>query len=541
MRAPEQVAAHLLRAPRRGCADTVDVLRSAARTAIARGASDSAVLLLRRALEEPVPGEERAAVLLELGLVETHVDGPAGVAHLTEAHTLLDDDRERARIAMVIARAHVFVSQPGVATEFAAKAAVSLPAQFDDERQGLVALQRITSFMHGLPESGHRSGPVPEIVGEGDGARMLAAVLGYELLRDGVDRERAVELCRFALAGDRLLAVDNGLLWIVAANVLLLADEDLGDFWDRALARAHATGGLFAALSVNLWRGYLQSRHGQLDDALQSLADATEQQRIWGISDASATYAAAFTLGVLLDRGEIAAAAASREAARGLPWVGEGGRLLREATARLLLEQGRPAEALGLLASPGEPEVVNPAWARWRGVKARSLAALGSHEEAVSLADEEVRLLRRWGAPSSLGAALRLRGELRGPGARADLREAVELLVGSRSALETARAQLALGSSLAVGDPEAVVLLRSALDGARACGARTTARDAAVALQSRGQAPDDPATAPAGLSDRQAKVRALASGGLSVNEIAQRLFLTPGTVRAVLESTERAP
>ena len=84
---------------------------------------------------------------------------------------------------------------------------------------------------------------------------------------------------RFALEGDRLLAIDNGLLWIVAANVLLLADEDLGDFWDRALARAHATGGLFAALSVNLWRGFTQWRHGQLDDALQSLAEAAEQQQ----------------------------------------------------------------------------------------------------------------------------------------------------------------------------------------------------------------------------------------------------------------------
>ena len=86
-------------------------------------------------------------------------------------------------------------------------------------------------------------------------------------------------LARFALEGDRLLEVDNGLLWIVAANVLLLADADLGDFWDRALARAQATGGLFSVLSVNLWRGFTQWRHGQLEDALQSLADATEQQR----------------------------------------------------------------------------------------------------------------------------------------------------------------------------------------------------------------------------------------------------------------------
>jgi DNA-binding CsgD family transcriptional regulator len=456
---------------------------------------------------------------------------------------LLDDDRERARIGMVIARTHAFVSPPGLATEFAARAAAAVPAGLDDERQGLVALQRITGFMHGVQEAGYRSGPPPQVAGDGDGARMLAAVLGYELLRDGVDRARAVELCRFALAGDRLLAVDNGLLWIVAANVLLLADEDLDDFWDRALARAHATGGLFAALSVNLWRGFTQWRQGQLDDALQSLADATEQQDMWGMSDVSATYAAAFTLGVHLDRGDVAAASDVLDAARGLPWLGEGGRLVREGAARLLLEQGRPAEALDLLDAPvGCPEVVNPAWAPWRGLKARALAALGREEEAVALADDEVTLLRRWGAASSLGASLRLRGELRGSAGTPDLREAVDLLAGSRSVLETARARLSLGRSPDVGEAEAVALLRSALETARACGARAVARDAAEALAERGHAPSDPGAAPTGLTGRQRRVSDLAAAGLDVNEVAQRLFLTPGTVRALLDSTtEVAP
>ncbi len=539
---PEQVAAHLLRAPRRGNTDTVAVLRAAATNAVSRGASDSAVMLLRRALEEPVRAEERVEVLVELGLLETLVDGPAGVAHLADAYALLDDDCERARLGMVIARTHVFVSPPGVATEFAARAAAAVPDGLDDERQGLIALQRITGFMHGLPTAGYRDGSVPEVSGDGVGAQMLAAVLGYELLRDGDERARAVELSRFALEGDRLLAVDNGLLWIVAANVLLLADEDLDDFWDRAMGRAHATGGLFAALSVNLWRGYAQWRHGQLDDALQSLADATEQQRMWGMADVSATYAAAFTLNVLQDQGDLAAAQAALEAARRLPWVGEGGRLLREAVARLQIEDGHPEQALDLLTAPVDyPEIVNPAWAPWRGLQARALAALGREGDAVGLADEEVALLRRWGAASSLGASLRLRGELRGPAGTADLREAVEVLTGSRSALESARARLSLGRAPEVGDAEAETLLRAALDTARACGARAVAGAAAAALTERGRAADVGAASPAaGLTSRQRRVSDLAATGLDVNEIAQRLFLTPGTVRAVLESTTEA-
>ncbi|HEX6887578.1 MAG TPA: hypothetical protein VF143_05675, partial [Candidatus Nanopelagicales bacterium] len=536
---PEQVAVHLLRAPCRGSADTVALLRSAAATAVSRGASDAASALLRRALEEPVAAPERPGVLVELGRVETHVDGPSGVAHLTAAYAALQDPRERALLAMDIARTHVFVSPPGVATSFARAAVDALPDDLDDERQGLVALQRVTGYMHALPPDSYRAGPPPEVSGDGDGARMLAATLSYELLLEGRDREGAVRLARFSLEGDRLLEVDNGLLWIVAANVLLLADDDLGDFWDRALARAHATGGLFSALSVNLWRGFAQWRGGQLDDALQSLADAVEQQRVWGLSPVTSTYAAAFTLGVLTDRGDLDAAAASLDEARALPWVGEGGRLVREAAARLLLEQGRPAQALDLLAAPVDhPQVDNPVWAPWRGLTARALAGLGRVDEALALARDEVVSLRRWGAPTGLGPSLRLLGELRGDAGLPELREAVDVLDGTCAVLERARAQLALGRRAPVGDDEAVPLLQAALSTARACGASGAARDAVSALARRGvsaAAADDTTT---GATSRVRRVAELAAHGLDVNAIAQRLFLTPGTVRSLLQSAQ---
>jgi DNA-binding SARP family transcriptional activator/DNA-binding CsgD family transcriptional regulator/tetratricopeptide (TPR) repeat protein len=534
---PEEVAAHLLLAPSRGNEATVELLRAAARTAMARGASDAAVTLLRRALNEPVPQRERADVLIELGMVETLVDGPAGAAHLSEAYDLVEDARERARIAMVIVRTQVFASPPGVATAFARDAGAALPDGLDDDRQGLLALQRMTGYMHRLPPESYRPGPVPTVAGEGDGARMLAATLAYELLLDGQDRVRAIDLARFALEADRLLAVDSGLLWIVAANVLLLADADIGDFWERALARAHATGGLFAALSANLWRGFAQWRRGQLDDALQSLADATEQQRMWGVSGVTATYAAAFTVGVQLDQCDVPGAARSLDAARNLPWLGEGGRLLHEAAARLHLEQERPAEALEETASVESSGIANPTWAPWRSLKARALAELGRIDEALALAEEEVALLRRWGAASSLGPSLRLLGELRDGDGTADLREAVELLSGTTATLETARARVALARSPAVADPEAVALLRSALTAARACGAQGVGRDAVAVLAQRGQRLEATAMdAPARLTSRQRRILDLAATGLDVNEVAQRLFLTPGTVRAVLQS-----
>ena len=185
---------------------------------------------------------------------------------------------------------------------------------------------------------------------------------------------------------------------------------------------------------------------------------------MWGISDVTATYAAAFTLGVLVDRGDLAAAEAALGEARDLPWVGEGGRLMRESAARLLLALGRAEEALAELTAPVDyPEVRNPAWAPWRGLKAQALAATGRKDEALALADEEVALLRQWGAPSALGVSLRIRGELREAAGVADLREAVDLLTGTRASLEVARARVALARAPGVADPEAVPLLEAAL------------------------------------------------------------------------------
>ena len=533
----EQVAAHLLLAPRRGKGATVAVLRAAARTALERGASDSAVILLRRALDEPVLGRERVDVLVELGMAETLVDGPAGAAHLSEAYAFLDDAAERARIATVIARTHVFASPAGVATAFARDAAAALPVELDDARQGLLALQRITGFMHGLPPESYRAGPAPEVSGAGDGARMLAATLAYERLLDGEDREGAVALARFALDGDRLLAVDNGLLWVVAANVLLLGDADIGDFWDRAYAQAHATGSLFAVLSVNLWRGYTQWRHGQLDDALQSIADATEQHRMWGGSVVGMTYAAAFRAGVHLDKGDLDAAGVVLDEARGYPRIGEGTRLLRETEARLLIAQGRPEEALEVLAATVQPvAIVNPVWAPWRGLKAAALAALGQRDEALRLAEQEAALLRRWGAPSALGRSLRMLGELAGDSGTTLLRQAVDLLTPTTSAVELARARVALGRRPDVGAAEAIALLQQAHDAALAHGAQGVQRDAMAALAERGEQVAAVCQALTGPSGRERQVLELTASGLDVNQVAQQLFLTPGTVRALLQS-----
>lgn len=263
---------------------------------------------------------------------------------------------------------------------------------------------------------------------------------------------------------------------------------------------------------------------------------------MWGGSAVGLTYTAAFTGGVHLDRGDLDAARAVLDAARPFPEIGEGTRLLHELAARLLLAEGRPAEALDELDAAVDPlGIVNPVWAPWRGLKAQALAGLDRVDDAVVLVEEEAALLRLWGAGSALGPSLRLLGELRGAGGTEVLREAVQVLAPTGAVLELARARLALGRSAGVADPEAGVLLRQALEAARACGARGVVRDAAAALSARGLGRDVEREPVAALTASERQVLELTDAGLDVSEVAQRLFLTPGRVRAVLQSAVARP
>jgi hypothetical protein len=179
--------------------------------------------------------------------------------------------------------------------------------------------------------------------------------------------------------------------------------------------------------------------------------------------------------------------------------------------------------------------VPNPVWNPWRSTAALALQGLGRTEEAVAIVEEEVRLLRRWGAPSFLGGALRLLGELRGPEGMPELRESVALLESTSAAVDLARARCSLGSRPETPDDEAVPLLVAAIDAAHAVGAVRLRERARAALAARG-CPDDghrDTVRPVSVTER--RIHELAAAGLGIREVAQQLFLTPGTVQAVLE------
>jgi uncharacterized protein HemY len=108
---PEEAAVHLLATAPSGDRQTVAALRAAGRAAQARGAPDSAVRYLRRALAEPPEPAVRAELLAELGIAGSLLGEPDAAHQLTEAFELTE--RQPARAAIGAALGHQLLEIQG--------------------------------------------------------------------------------------------------------------------------------------------------------------------------------------------------------------------------------------------------------------------------------------------------------------------------------------------------------------------------------------------------------------------------------------------
>jgi ATP/maltotriose-dependent transcriptional regulator MalT len=221
----------------------------------------------------------------------------------------------------------------------------------------------------------------------------------------------------------------------------------------------------------------------------------------------------------------------------------DGHRLQMEAKAHCLLAAGRPAEALAVL--DGErlvmPHVVNPGWRFASDVRARALAASDRSDEALGLLKAQIELARRWGAPSTIGRLLLVQGRLAGPEGTSSLEEAEALLAASPTRLEHGKALAALGAARSGSHPgEARVLLRRALDIADDCGGRRLRKIVAAQLAAIGEVvPGEPHDGAAALTTTERRIVTLADEGADPREIAQALFVTPGSVERHLAEARR--
>ena len=544
---PEQVAAHLLGSPRRGQEWVAEQLREAGRTAVQRGAPESAVAQLRRALEEPAPADWRPGLLTELGLAEILMDGRAAIEHLTEAYETLSDQDMRVLVANALVHALVFTDRPDEAAAFAKRVAAELPDELADERRGLYAFETIMRWfgvgspadLEGLAE--YLEPPPP---GASLGVKRITAMAGLWHAYTGGTAEAAVGLALAALEGDDLAARDNGLLALAALNTLVLGDSPEADaHWAAAQREAHRHGSLLGVSSLHLWHGFALLQLGELGEAEESLRTAQEEFDVWGFGITAARYTCAFIATALAERGRLVEARAMLE--RGRPYIhgwADGCRFWRSANLAVLVAEGRDAEALEVYEDfmAHHSWLVLPAASFPRSNAARALARLGRRDDAVELCEAELADARRWGAPGTVGPVLRALGNIRDD--LAPLEEAVEVLEGSRARLEQAKALADLGAAIRRDrrPSDAREPLRRALELADACGAEALVEHVRSELYASGSRPRS--TAASGvdaLTASERRVAAFAAEGQSNRDIAQALFVTPKTVEVHLSNAYR--
>jgi DNA-binding CsgD family transcriptional regulator len=546
---PERAAAHLLRSPPGDTSQVVATLRDAARRAGSRGAPESAVAYLRRALVEPPSDATRGELLAELGSVEAHVEGEPAIEHLRAARDLADDQIRRAEIALSLGRQLFFLRDEQAEAVYTTALEELAGADAELASQLEAGLIHTGLFVPGRHESARlrleriRGRTAGRTVGE----KLLLSLLALYDAVSGAPVGEVVTLARRALADGELVRADVSGAVVPLCTVLAMADlDEVLIVFEHVLAEAHGRGSTvdYAAVKVFraqalVWRGHLGEAEADSREAL-AVADA------WGATARFAGHAAAFLADSLMEQGKLDEATTVLARAQPFP---ESARMLylRDSGARLRILRGDLAGgAAELLAAGRRFDSVggrNPALIAWRSWAALALLPLGERSQARRLVAEELEFARGWGAPRALGAALRAAGLIDG-GKRglAQLGDAVEVLKASPAKLEHAKARTELGAALrrAGHRMQAREQLRRAVELATICGADALAARAKTELRATRARPRRIALSGVeSLTPSERRVAEMAAQGPTNREIAQALFVTQRTVEVHLTSIYR--
>jgi DNA-binding CsgD family transcriptional regulator len=542
----DRIAAHLLMTERLGDPWVVEILRAAARQALARGGVEEVAQYLRRALEEPPSPEVRAAVLVELGSVSAQVRISDAYRYLREALEFATDVRHRAGIALELARvlatARDLKGALAVLDEAVAELGevdpglrLRLEAEYlSVARRFPAAREEATRRLRALADRAEPSGLA---------GCMLLANLAADALEEAGDAAAATRLAEAALREDHLVAGGETDAALMASAVLMATDrlDAARRTWNAEIDQARRCGSMVRFAFAATVRACLAYRCGDLADAEADARLAEDIHREQGMP-LGRRYSLAFLVGALVERGEVDAAAERLDAAD----VPVNLTLLLDSRGRLRAAQGRFAEALGDFLESGSRLAArgtrHPGMLAWRSNAALALLRLDQTDEARRLADEELDLARRLGVPRALGIALRGAGLVRGGAAGLELlRQAAAVLARSAARLDEAKALADLGAALRRANrrTDAREPLRRALDLALRCGAAPVAARAREELGALGIRPRRAASGVEALTPSELRVARMAADGMGNRAIAQALFVTIKTVEVHLGSAYR--
>jgi len=552
---PERVAAHLLAVDPAGDRWVVERLREAADKALAGGAPEAAVRYLARASEEPPAQQDRSHVFLALGAAQASLGAPEATATLRASVETSPDPRGRATAARTLARD---LHMRGEALEAARVLEEALDLngaeQSDELRLGLEddllqVTQSAMSARHHLADRLAQA-RAQTLAGELATSRVVQAVVSVDLAHTDGTADAAASIAERVLGGGFGLEDGDISIALFMATVTLTLCDRLSaaqTVLDQTVEEAQSRGSLTDSASALCLRGIVHYRQGQLRDAEADALLALDQSHSPG-----AHILRAWNLGnladILMQRGQLDEAERLLSSDRLGPYDPDSilYQPFRDASARLCASRGEFEAAMDQLRALAEWElrwgVRNPSQTQWRAQAALAQMALGAHDEACGLAEEDLLRARAFGAPRALGVALRVAGIVEGSAGLERLTEAVDVLAGSEARLEHAWALFELGSAVRRGGRRADARepLRAALDLADRCGATSLAVRAREELHAAGARPRrERLSGVEALTPQERRVAQMAAHGMTNRAIAQSLFLTTRTIEMHLANAYR--
>jgi DNA-binding CsgD family transcriptional regulator len=463
----------------------IDVLREGAAACLRRGAAGVATRYLRRALQDGSADPAlRARLLVDLGVSERGVDPAASVRHLCQAIALLEAVTDRVAAAVMISPAAIR-SRPLVArvvTEIADDLGEAVKTE-GPQREFALRLAARRAYL-GVEDPRALAASVSVLRGHGRhlplstaGEREQAVVWLYAAMLTG-----QVPSPEVAWLGHRILDrepaslvhVHTALPLLVAVQVAADSARDVASWLDSAVAQARRQHAVAAESLIQAERAQVFLASGQIPQAKASALRAHELADAgWPETASQATIALA---SVATETGDLELAGQVLDAKPDETDLG--------VSAVLLMLRGMVASARGDHAEGLEHFLrcgrqleqagwSNPAAYRWRAWAASLYHRLGNTADALELSEVDQELAGRWGAPATVGRALRARGSVTAgkPGIEL-LHEAVDVLGGSEDRLGLARTSILLGRRLiAAGGPDGPKFLWQGQELAAACGA----------------------------------------------------------------------
>jgi DNA-binding CsgD family transcriptional regulator len=537
---PGRVAAHLAVVRPAGDGWVLARLLEAAQAAMNSGAPQAAAGLLDRALAEPPPPGQRAAVLREAARAEASAGRERACGLLEEALQLVTDRRERAGIALEVAQAYAALFRWVDAVDVIERALAELDGA-DHELADRLEGELVVCGLHDARRAG-RVAPVLARLGKhppGAGSEPVAVALAMTMLLAGrpVGQIGASLEQTLAQAGPEVENWDTraALLWVLVVAERFAAVEEC---LKPMLAQVHSTGSARGFVAAYSTLGLLKLRLGALPEA-DAAARVALQVLQEGDFAAGLGFAATVLADVAVEAGDLDEAQTLLDLLPQQGWpAGVGTVLIPAARGRLRLAQGRPNEALadfqacGALFGADEWGMATreTGYVHARSGAALALLRLGQRERARELADAELADVRVFGAPRALGIALRAAGLTRGgTEGLALLGESVAMLDDSPALLERARSLAELGAALRRSGQRAAARdpLARALDLAARCGASPLTSRVRDELKAAGARPRrEWRTGMEALTPSELRVARLAAEGRSNRQIACELYVT---------------